>query len=142
MRAPQRYLRFFYYASVVLFFFCFNHCLSWSRAYSIWHLEGWTREGAMDYHPHGFDVLFHDDRHWRVNHCSAAHVRVRSNLTKCVTVVCNGDEMRFSQCVFLSFFFIFECILFNLSGISLRTVNTNFYGCYCAIFMVAIAITE
>lgn len=83
---------------------------------------GWQggREGRMDYLSHSFDALFHDGRHWRVNHCNAARAHVCSNLTKYVTVVCNGDEMRFSQCVFLRFFFLFlnaHCSI--SSGISL-----------------------
>jgi len=61
----------------------------------------------MDYLSHGFHALFHDDRHWQVNHCTTACVRVRLNLTKYVTVVCNGDEMRFSRNVFFSAFFFY-----------------------------------
>lgn len=92
----------------------------------------------MDYLSHSFDALFHDGRHWRVNHCNAARAHVCSNLTKYVTVVCNGDEMRFSQCVFPRFlFFIFERTLFNFIWYFVA-VNTNFYGCYCTIFMVTI----
>lgn len=143
LRASRRYLRFFLLCVRRCFIsFGFNHCLLQSRACSILHLEGVDREAGedgMDYLPHGFDALFHDDRHWRVNHCNTARVvGVCLNLTKYVTVVCNGDEMRFSQCVFLYFFLFLHVHCSISSGISLRAVNTNFYSCYCAIFIVAI----
>lgn len=145
---------FFYYASSVAlfyFFFSFNHCLSQSRAYGILRLEGMDRTNggqggmAMDYlppPPHGFAALFRDDRHWRVNHCNTTRVRMCLNLTKYVTVwFAVATKYAFRNVFFSTLFFILECMYVHCSissDISLRAVNTNFYGYYCAIFMVAI----
>jgi len=91
----------------------------------------------MDYLSHSFDALF--------RRSPLASQSLQHSVYSCVfefsknTVVCNGDEMRFSQCVFLCFFFLFLDVHCSISpGISLRAVNMNFYGCYCTIFMVAI----
>lgn len=69
--------------------------------------------------------------------------------TQCIAHVCSnltkfncGLQWRrnalFAMCFFYLLFLFLNIHCSISSGISLRAVNTNFYGCYCAIFMVAI----
>lgn len=68
---------------------------------------------------------------------SPSRICAYSNLTKCVCAVYNSDQMRFyNMFFFLRFRFFFLNVHRSISfAISLRAVNMNFYGCYCAIFM-------
>lgn len=117
LRAFRRYLRFFLLCARHCFIsFGFNHCLSQSRARSILRLEGVDRkngEGGIDYLPHGFDALFHDDRHWRVNHCNTARIVGVFEFNKIRN--CGLQWRRnalFAMC-FPLVFFIFARTLFN-----------------------------
>lgn len=112
---------FFYYASSVALFFFPPVLIIVYRShahtvYCVW--KGWTERAAgrgvgrrWITSPSGFDALFRDDRHWRVNHCNTTRVRMCLNLTKYVTVwFAMATKYAFRNVFFSTRFFLFSYV--------------------------------